>query len=217
MSPAPSRATVSVQYTPLEVEDGDEAPRHGRRASVRGSPGDRLDGRRRPTPSFAALVAWGDGTQTALLVEGDDGEFEVLGDHLYKDPGSYTAVITIYDGSNVAQTTCTVNVAPESSGSSPIDISVEDIAATAGEAIDDQLVATFSDDNPAHIGGPHTVTIDWGDQTTSAGTVEQGAGTDEYDVYGSHSYAVPGDYVIHVTVDDQSDSSSSSGVGDHRG
>lgn len=46
----------------------------------------------------------------------------------------------------------------------------------------------------------HTATWDWGDGTTSAGTVVDASGSGT--ITGSHAYSTPGVYVVTVTVDD---------------
>jgi PKD repeat protein len=55
--------------------------------------------------------------------------------------------------------------------------------------------AEFSD---ADDGGAHVATWDWGDGTTSTGSVDQSANT----VSGSHDYDEPGVYSVSVTVTD---------------
>ena len=157
--------------------------------------------------SFTALVNWGDGSSSAVAVESEDGTFEVLGDHDYTVPGSYQVAVTVYDGIFDYHTSTSITVEPESPDSFPL--AAEGVAippGSAGTQLEDVTLATFTDDNPAHIGGLHLVTIDWGDQTISEGTVEQdGSDPDDYEVTGSHTYVHPGDYDIHVTIQDQDD------------
>lgn len=66
--------------------------------------------------------------------------------------------------------------------------------ATSSELV---ALATFSDPGASDT---HSATIDWGDGTVEAGLVEGSAGSGI--VLGSHSYAVPGDYRVVVTVTD---------------
>src|SRR5262249_56532966 len=60
---------------------------------------------------------------------------------------------------------------------------------------------TFTHAAGTEPAGDYTATIDWGDMTTSAGTVTQpgGPGTD-YTVSGSHTYAEAGAFPIAVRV-----------------
>src|SRR5262249_45284792 len=46
----------------------------------------------------------------------------------------------------------------------------------------------------------YTATIDWGDQTTSAGTVVAEDPPYYYDVSGEHAYSSPGTYTVTLTV-----------------
>ncbi len=60
------------------------------------------------------------------------------------------------------------------------------------------LTASFTDPG---VNDDHTATIEWGDSTTSAGTVTESPGTG--DVLGIHTYAAPGTYTVKVTVNDK--------------
>jgi hypothetical protein len=64
------------------------------------------------------------------------------------------------------------------------------------------LSATFTD---TELGVSHTATIDWGDGTTTPGTITEPAGTTPGGVSGSHSYATPGAYSVVLSVSDGSD------------
>jgi hypothetical protein len=69
-----------------------------------------------------------------------------------------------------------------------------------------QLVGTlvgvsvaFTDAEP---GDTHTATIDWGDGTSSAGTITESGGSGT--VGGSHAYSAPGTYTVAIAVTDNS-------------
>ncbi|WP_406697219.1 RHS repeat-associated core domain-containing protein [Singulisphaera sp. Ch08] len=213
-------STVQVTNPAIEFENG---------SSLSATAGSELTGiilatgstgNEKAGTSFTAIVNWGDGTQSIVAVEDDaefDGEFNVAGNHTYASPGTYTATITLYDGVIDYHTACVITVAAVASFGNPavanaIVATSEDLSATAGEQIDDELVATFTVENPAHIGGTHVVIIDWGDHTTSIGDVKKGNGDHEYRVYGSHTYDVPGKYIIHISIQDQTDSTTASGI-----
>jgi hypothetical protein len=63
----------------------------------------------------------------------------------------------------------------------------------------DGLVAKFTDPELGNPAGSYTVTIAWGDNTTSTGTVTV-AGPGRFFITGSHVYAAAGNYTIAVTV-----------------
>jgi len=61
-------------------------------------------------------------------------------------------------------------------------------------------VATFSDADTANAASDFTATINWGDGTTSVGTV--GGANGSFSVSGSHIYAAPGQDSVSVTLAD---------------
>jgi hypothetical protein len=78
-------------------------------------------------------------------------------------------------------------------------------SATAGVSVS-PTVATFTDTRPPWYQPPwypsqFSATIDWGDGTTTSGTVSPPAGYgDPYTVTGTHTYATQGTYTTHITV-----------------
>ena len=63
-----------------------------------------------------------------------------------------------------------------------------------------QFAGSFSDPG---IVDTHIATVDWGDGTTSEGTIQPpvpGSG-DPYQVLGAHAYALPGTHLVTVTLD----------------
>jgi PKD repeat protein len=105
---------------------------------------------------------------------------------------SFTYRATDDDGANGEPATVTINVAGV--GANPEAPTVNagaDRTANEGQAL--SLTATFTDPD---AGDTHTATIDWGDGTSTAGTVAAGQ------VGGSHAYADNGAYTVIVTVTD---------------
>jgi large repetitive protein len=81
--------------------------------------------------------------------------------------------------------------------------STVDLSVNTGAAITNTVVGNFNDANPAAPIGDFTATIDWGDGTTTTGTIVQpgGVGT-VFKVEGTHAYALPSDYTISIHVVD---------------
>jgi hypothetical protein len=120
---------------------------------------------------LSATIAWGDGTTSAGIVTGGAGVFSVApaAGHIYADEGSYATSIAITNSAdNVTTTLAGGATATEAdvltAGAAPA------IAATAGTAFNG-TVATFTDSYTANTASDFAATINWGDGTSSAGTV----------------------------------------------
>jgi len=152
------------------------------------------------TPAdFNATIDWGDGSPTtAGMIGSSSAAFTVTGQHTYADEGSFTVTVTINDnppgtGTATATDTATVSEADSLTGT-PVTFS-----AAAGTPFTG-TVANFSDTLTTNVPGDFTATIDWGDATTTAGTVTGGGGS--FAVSGTHTYAGTGTFSVTVTLSD---------------
>jgi hypothetical protein len=88
---------------------------------------------------------------------------------------------------------------------SPIDAPLSgtgyDLAATVGSPISNQYVSAFVDPDPTSTPQDFSVTINWGDNTTSRGTVVSSL-IEGYEVEGSHTYTKSGTFTTTITVND---------------
>ncbi|UCG68664.1 MAG: hypothetical protein JSV09_12790 [Thermoplasmata archaeon] len=121
--------------------------------------------------------------------------------YIWDDQYTGTVTVEVYDGFVTSTATTTVEVLNA-------DPSITDLLITldptpVGTSVD--LSGTFTDPG---ILDTHTATIDWGDSTTSSGTVieSDGSGT----VTADHPYTTPGVYSITLTVEDLDGGSASS-------
>ncbi|HEY7578964.1 MAG TPA: alkaline phosphatase family protein, partial [Acetobacteraceae bacterium] len=147
---------------------------------------------------FTASITWGDGTTSAGTVGGSNGSFSVTGGHTYADEGSFPLSVAITRTADKATVTPTGTVtAAEADALTPHAVS---ISGTAGQALNNIAVATFTDADKASGAGDFTASIAWGDGTTSAGTVSGSNGT--FTVSGSHTYAAAGTDTVAVTLTD---------------
>ena len=150
--------------------------------------------------SFTVTIDWGDGTTTPGTVSGGSGSFTVTGQHTYADEGAFSFTVTVTEtgaGGATASSSATATVTE----SDALSGSPATFSATATQPFSG-VVATFTDTNTANVAGDLTATIDWGDGTTSSGTVSGGGGT--FTVSGSHTYASSGSFPVVVTLTDDS-------------
>jgi hypothetical protein len=148
--------------------------------------------------SFTATINWGDGTLTAGSVTGGSGSFTVTGQHTYADEGSFPVGVTVTENGAGGATatgngTASVTEADGLSGTPAIFTAQAGVAATG-------TVATFTDSDTANVAGDFIATIQWGDGSSSPGTVAGGGGS--FTVSGSHTYATQGNYTVMVTLAD---------------
>jgi hypothetical protein len=82
----------------------------------------------------------------------------------------------------------------------PLTASAISFSATEGSAFSG-IVAHFTDADPNGQVSDYTATIDWGDGTTTPGTITANSGGG-FDVSGSHTYLEEGGYVVTVQIAD---------------
>lgn len=157
--------------------------------------------------AFSATVNWGDGTSSQASVTGSGGSFTVAGAHSYADEGSYTITVDVAvpgGKTDVVTTTATVADATLSATGAPTRASTQSVNGTLATFTDANSGATAAD----FTSGGGSVSIAWGDGTTTSGTVTQtGPGT--FAVSGSHTYSALGPQSITVQVVDDGGSTTS--------
>jgi hypothetical protein len=150
---------------------------------------------------YTATIDWGDGTTTAGVVSGSGPSFTVTSAvaHTYADEGVFTEVVTI------TRTTDSATIAPSGTvtvfDTDDLSASGTTIHADPNVALTNVTVATFGDSNTANVAGDFVATIDWGDGTTTTGTVSGSAGS--FTVTGSHTYTQSGQDTITVNVTEE--------------
>jgi YD repeat-containing protein len=157
---------------------------------------------------FTASINWGDGSTSAGTVTGSNGTFTVTGGHVYSDAGQDSVTVTISeDGLPVASASESVTVADAA-----LTLQAQNIAAVAGTDTGSIQVATLTDANTAATTADYTtVSINWGDGHTTAGTlVAQGNGV--FTVMGDHTYQNGGNYSLQVTVTDEEGATAQAGA-----
>jgi hypothetical protein len=158
---------------------------------------------------YAATIDWGDGASSSGTITGPTGgPFTVAGTHTYTEEGSSPVKVTIADvdtstNSAMADSTAVIGDAAITSTCAA--------AATSSQTFGGP-VASVGDANTGGVAGDFTATIDWGDGSSSQGTVSGPTGG-PFEVDASHSYASTGSFTITTTVDDVGGSTATSSCG----
>jgi hypothetical protein len=154
-----------------------------------------------PVSSYSATIDWGDNTPASagtITYNASTQTFTVTGTHTYAALGTYDMTVTVRKTGlpdTVVRPTATV-VAGAGLSATPVNVTAE-----ASVALNDVLVATFSDPAGAGTVAAYTAVINWGDGTaTSPGTITFDAGTNRFSVTGDHTYATVGTYNMTVTI-----------------
>lgn len=147
---------------------------------------------------YSATITWGDGSSSAgtITYNASTGVFAVTGTHSYADDGNYTANVAIAH-----------ETAPNASVSDAVAVSDPSVVVTAASSLSASegsasgfALATFTDPAGAEVVGDYQASINWGDGTTSAGSITFNPATGTFTVTGTHSYAEEGSYGPLVTV-----------------
>jgi hypothetical protein len=145
--------------------------------------------------NFTATINWGDATTSAGTITGGP-TFVVSGNHTYAAGGTFNVTVTISD---VAPGLGTATANDTASSSTVITPSPHNFTFVAGTPLTNQTVASFTDSNNAAVAGNFTATINWGDATTSAGTITGGP---TFVVSGNHTYAASATFNVSVIISD---------------
>jgi uncharacterized delta-60 repeat protein len=150
---------------------------------------------------YSAEIDWGDNTLPSNATIRDDpagtGDFFVLGDHQYQEEGSYPISVTLHH-EGVTSFVSGVTADVSDAAVAPL----KSFSVQAQEGTDTGLVPLLTFTDP---GGPEPLTdysasLDWGDQTTTSGTIQFDPSTNIFSVLADHIYQEQGNYVIDVTV-----------------
>ncbi len=149
-------------------------------------------------PVFSATIDWGDGTQSAATVASSGpGAFSITSTgHSWADEGSFPVAITLSKGAETATVSGNVVVGDADSLFAGPTTNITPVASTLYTG----QLAAFADVS-ANTADDFTATIDWGDGTTSAGTVTR-TPSGLFAVSGAHAYASLGSFPIAVTLSD---------------
>jgi len=148
---------------------------------------------------YTATIDWGDGTQSVGNVlaggVGSVGDWRVQGAHLFAAAGHYTTWVTV---SSIYGEWVTAGGDTTVQAFQSIAAVGTPVTGTQGTAATGTL-ATFTGSDPLAGAADYAATIDWGDGSTSSGTIVAGA-LGGWEVRGAHAYATPGSKAVSVTI-----------------
>lgn len=136
---------------------------------------------------FSATIDWGDGQTSPGQIVANGNGFDVLEDpgssHAYTVVGPYNVSIVVND---IDGATTTIH-STAAAGDFPITVTLRPPVPTKDIPLNNIVIATFTDDDPAGEASDFTALIDWGDGQTSPGQIAALAGGG-FEVRGSHTY-----------------------------
>src|SRR5207247_1895226 len=146
---------------------------------------------------FTAAISWGDGGSSLGTVTAiGGGLFTVTGNYTYAEEGNYSVSILITDVGGASVTAASnAGVGDASLSASGLTVYLFTGNTFTG------AVAKFTDANPFGMVSDYQATIDWGDGTTGSGLIQVDP-NGNFDVIGSHAYALAGSYAIGVAIQD---------------
>ncbi|QEH34697.1 hypothetical protein OJF2_32380 [Aquisphaera giovannonii] len=156
----------------------------------------------KPT-DFTATIAWGDGNSSAANVSGTStpGLFLVRGANLYSKAGNYPVSVTVQDASGNRTTILSTAVVGPPTSLHASGMVAQFTAGVSPSATVPALVGGFTSSDLTAQASAFAASIDWGDGTSSAGTVAASPDTPGlFLVSGTNAYATAGPYPIKIAV-----------------
>ena len=157
--------------------------------------------------AYRATISWGDnttssGASVAITLGSDGRTFTVFGTHSYVAVGTFATSVSIQHGT--FPTPATVVGSSATVTNPAVMPTFSAFSATAGVVFSNRTVATFVDPSGGDVLGSYSVTINWGDGTTTSPDITTGTITgpvnNVYSVTGSHTYSSAGNFSVTVTI-----------------
>jgi hypothetical protein len=152
--------------------------------------------------NFSAQIDWGDGspiTTFGYTISNRGTRFDISATHTYKEFGVYPVTVKILSAggtSATANSTATFTDAPVNSTTIPI-------ATTIGVPFSG-VIANITDGDTFGLTSDFAAsTIDWGDGTAPTLAVITTTGSGQFNISGSHTYALYGSFPVTIQVVDR--------------
>jgi hypothetical protein len=154
------------------------------------------------TNDFAATIDWGDGTPTVPgTISVSSSSFDVVGQHTYQNDSPIPIPITVTITSKPTQLVVGSVTSFANVTDTPISVYPVNFTGTVNQSVMGVTVATFLDPYPTDTNAQFSSTIDWGDGTTSIGTIGPGS-NGVFTVTGIKpgNYTAAGTYTVNTQV-----------------
>ncbi len=136
-----------------------------------------------PASAFTATIDWGNGDTTpGTVTSAADGSFVVSGTEIFKGAGQFAVNVTVTNSAGGPSGTFSV---PAKITDAAITALASPVSSVVGQGFT-SVVSTLTTDNVYARSAEFAATINWGDGTTSNGSVVGGGGS--FSVVGSHVY-----------------------------
>src|SRR3989441_1844568 len=149
---------------------------------------------------YDTTIDWGDSSPIDMgtITGPKGGPFTVSGTHMYAEEGTFQVTVVITDIDNVsnhdtAHSTAKVGDAPLSSKCLMPSFVLQTYNGPTAGFTDQSSTGTLSD---------FSATINWGDSSSSSGTIAGGPSNAPYTVSGSHTYSTTGSFTVTTTIND---------------
>ena len=155
-----------------------------------------------PGSTPVATINWGDGQTTTGTVSASSqpGSFNVFGGHTYAAAGNFTLGVTLVNSAGQTAT---------ATGSAVVSAATINATGTTFPVSPDapftDTVASFSDNDPSATAANLKATINWGNGTTTLGTITGPGANGLFSVQGSFTYAATspsGSFPVTVVITD---------------
>ena len=154
--------------------------------------------------SFTATIDWGDGTSSAgTIAANSSGGFNISGVRTFHGVGVLSVKITVL-GPSGTKAVLSENVTVTDA---PLALTMNTVNPVTGVQFT-ATIANLTDADPTATSANYSATVNWGDGSTSSGTIAARSGGG-WQVYGTHTYASSGSWLISLTVTDNGGASAS--------
>jgi hypothetical protein len=150
--------------------------------------------------NYTATVTWGDGHSStgAVALNTTTHRFDVSGSNTYAEEGSFAVSVAVHSTGGLS---ATIHSTAKIADAALTSVTALSFSGREGQQFSGG-VAQFADANPGATGSNFSASINWGDGSSTAGTISFNGTAGKWQVNGSHTYRVGGTYHPTVSIHD---------------